>query len=557
MDWLIQLPSTNAVAYSLFALSLVSLTGLALGSLKYRGVGLGSAGVLFSGLVAGYLLPPLAHDIIGFTKEFGLILFVFTIGLQLGPGFFASWRTQGVHLNLLAILIVVLGVATAGVLGWVLHLNPTAVPGILAGATTNTPSLGAAQQALASAQGAAAAKSALTASAYAVVYPMGIAGVIVSLLAIKTLFRIDPVREADRFRAEQLKDVDPLERRSLVIDNPNLDGLAVGDIPGLVETGVIVSRHRRAGEQEVRTATPATVLRRGDAILVVGTRRMLDRFLLIVGTACPDDLLKLPGEVIHRRVVVTHDGVLGKTIRELGLDHLYVVTVTRITRAGLEMTAVPSLRLQFGDVLQVVGEPASIAQAAAVVGDSPKRLNETQFVPMFTGITLGVLLGMLPLALPGMPQPVRLGLAGGPLLVAILVSHAGRVGPLIWHMPANANLAFRELGITLFLACVGFQAGSQFFTTVMTKTGALWLAAGMCVTIVPVMAVGILGRAVFKLNFMTLSGLLAGSMTDPPALAFAGSISQSDAPNVAYATVYPLAMFLRILTVQILVLLLL
>jgi putative transport protein len=291
--------------------------------------------------------------------------------------------------------------------------------------------------------------------------------------------------------------------------------------------------------------------------LVVGTRRMLERFQLVVGSQSADDLIQVSSQVIHRRVVVTHQRVLGRTIRELGLDHLYVVAVTRITRAGIEMTAVPDLRLQFGDVLQVVGAPDNITQAAKVLGDSPKRLNETQFVPIFTGIFLGILLGVLPITFPGMPQPVRLGLAGGPLLVAIMVSRIGRIGPLIWHMPANANLAFRELGITLFLACIGFQAGDQFFTTVMTRTGLIWLAAGLCVTVIPVMIVGIVGRSVFKLNFMTLSGLLAGSMTDPPALAFAGSISQSDAPNVAYATVYPLAMFLRILTVQVLVLMLL
>jgi putative transport protein len=557
MDWLIRLPATSPVAYSLFAISLVSLSGLALGSIRYRGIGLGSAGVLFTGLAAGLLMPHLTLDILGFLKEFGLILFVFTIGIQLGPGFFASWRQQGIQLNLLAILLVVLGTATAGLLGWAIGLDATAIPGLLAGATTNTPSLGAAQQAIAAAAGSTAARSGYTASAYAVAYPMGIIGVIISLLVIKTLFRIDPVEEAERFKTDQQRNVDPLERRSLVVDNPNLDGIAIGDVPGLVETGVIVSRHRRAGEREARTATPATVLEQGDAILVVGTKQMLDRFQLVVGTVCADDLIHVPSQVIHRRVVVTNKRVLGKTIKELGLDHLYGVTVTRITRAGLEMTAVPSLHLQFGDVLQVVGAPESIDGAASVLGNSPKHLNETQFIPMFIGIALGILAGMVPFAVPGMPQPVRLGLAGGPLLVAIIVSHFGRVGPLVWHIPASANLAFRELGLTLFLACVGFEAGDRFFATIVTRAGVIWVLVGMCITVVPVMIVGILGRTVFKLNYVTLSGLLTGSMTDPPALAFAGSVSQSDAPNVAYATVYPLAMFLRILTVQILVLLLL
>jgi putative transport protein len=468
----------------------------------------------------------------------------------------AALRQQGLALNALAATVVVLGALTAPALGWLLGIDPAGVLGLLSGATTNTPSLGAAQQTLTTLPGISPDRQELPALAYAVAYPVAIAGIIGTLLALKALFRIDPLKEAEAFAAEQRRGAEPLERRTLIVENPNLEGVAVEAIPGRQETGVTVSRIRRADEDEVRLAAGATVLKNGDRIVAVGTGAMLDRFQQVVGRRSDEDLLQAPGGVTSVRVVVTSKRALGKTVRELGLDHLYGVVVTRMTRADLEMSAVQDLRLRFGDVLQVVGDQASIQKAAAFLGNSLKELNETHFIPLFIGIALGIALGTLPIAVPTFPQPLRLGLAGGALIVALVLGRLGRIGRLVWHMPANVNLAFREFGITLFLAAVGLMAGPKFFSTVFSPVGALWLFAGLFVTVPPLLVVGVFARAVLKMNFMALSGLLAGSMTDPPALAFASNISRSDAPTVSYATVYPLTMVLRILSAQVLALLL-
>jgi len=547
-----QLAQTQTVAHALLILATVALSGLALGALRFRGIGLGTAGVLFAGILFGHYGERIDHTILDFVKEFGLVLFVFTIGLQLGPGFFAALRQQGLKLNSLAVSIVLLG-AVATILGAkLLGIDFAASLGLLSGATTNTPSLGAAQQALTTLPGITADRSALPALAYAVAYPVGIAGIIGSLLLLRIILRIDPARELEEFRAEQQKGIQPLERRTLVVENPSLNGISVAEIPGAQEGGVIVSRIRRQGVAAIEPAPANTVLHLGDALLAVGTTQDLARFGGIVGRVAGFDLMQLPSRVTYRRLVVTKKSVLGKTVRQLGLDHLYRVIVTRITRADLEMTAVPDLRLQFGDVLQAVGEPDDIDDAAKAVGNSVKALNETQFIPLFIGIALGILVGVVPLSFPGLPVALRLGLAGGPLLVAIALSWLGHFGRLVWHMPVNANLAFREMGIILFLACVGLKAGEKFFETVFTSTGVLWLGAAAGIALLPLLAIGIFARRALKMNFVTLTGLIAGSTTDPPALAFAGALVKSDAPSLAYATVYPLTMLLRILTAQIL-----
>jgi putative transport protein len=399
----------------------------------------------------------------------------------------------------------------------------------------------------------AAAKATLPAVAYAVAYPGGVFGIIVVLLFLRGVFRINPEKEAEQFRAEQKVGIEPLERMNLAVANPNVENLPIGEVPGR-EGGVAVSRIKRAGALEVETATEQTVLHQGDIILAVGTRKALDRFRVVIGRVSDVNLFKAPGRVVSRKIVVTRQAVLGKTLEELDFDDLYGVAVTRVTRADIEMTAVPELHLQFGDVLQVAGEEQAIGKVQHVVGNKLKALNETNFIPIFIGIALGVLAGTLPIAIPNMPVPVRLGIAGGPLVLAILLGRIGRIGPLVWYMPANANMAFRELGIVLFLACVGLKAGEKFFGTVFTAEGLHWLMGGLVITIVPLLLVGLVARLVMKLNFTIISGLLAGSMTDPPALAFANAVSGSDAPSVAYATVYPLTMLLRILCAQILVL---
>ncbi len=553
MSGLPTLSTSQPVAFAVLVLSLIAVAGLAVGSLRIRGIGLGTAGVLFAGIAFGHFGFEIDPAILEFVREFGLILFVFTIGLQLGPGFFASLRQEGLRLNVLAASIVGLGALTVAFCAWMLKLDGAAALGVFSGATTNTPSLGAAQQTMAMLGTIAADRATLPALAYAVSYPVGIVGIIATLLFLRSVFRIDAEAEAEQFHAERQRGVHPLKRMNLLVENMNLDGVPISEVPGLQETGVTIARIRRAGQRAVQAATGETVLHGGDTILAVGTRPNLHRFQMVVGRESDTDLFQAPGDVTFRRVVATRAEVLGKTVGELGLDHLYGVAVTRVDRAGIEMTAVADLRLQFGDRLHIVGDEESLAKVGDVLGNSVKALNETHFIPVFLGIALGVIVGVIPFHFPGLPVPVRLGIAGGPLIIAILLSRLGRIGRLVWHMPANANLAFRELGITLFLACVGLKAGAQFFAMVFSASGLVWLLAALLVTIIPLLIIGLIARAQMKLNYMTICGLIAGSMTDPPALAFAGAISKSDAPSFAYATVYPLAMLLRIVAAQALV----
>jgi putative transport protein len=552
MHWLLDLQRTSPTAHAIAILSLVCVAGMSLGSIKVRGIKLGTAGVLFAAIITGHFGKPIDHHTLEFVKEFGLILFVFCIGLQIGPSFFASLRQSGLRLNALALAIVLSGGLTVVGLGWLFGFDGAAVPGIFSGATTNTPSLGAAQQTLASFPEISAERAALPALAYAVTYPLGIIGIIATMLALKSIYRIDVEQEANEFAAAQRKDVEPLERRTLVVENPNLQHISIGEVPGLAESGVVVSRIRHAGATDISTATRDTAVQAGDCLLAVGTASGLKHFERVVGRSSEEDLIESGGPVSYRRVAVTNTAVLGKLIEELDLDLKYGVVVTRITRGDVEMTAVPGLKLQFGDMLHVVGPENVIGQAAEHLGDSLQALNETHFVPLFAGIFLGIVLGMLPLAVPGLPQPLRLGLAGGPLIVAILLGRRGRIGRLVWHMPRNANMAFRELGIALFFAGVGLMAGPTFFATAFSVTGILWVIAGAIVTVAPLLAIGMFARTKLKMNYVELAGLIAGSMTDPPALAFANNICNSESPAVAYATVYPLTMLLRIMVAQVL-----
>lgn len=555
MNWLFELHKTQPVAHAIGALAFVCVLGMALGSVKYRGIGLGTAGVLFAGIVVGHFGEPVDHATLDFVKEFGLVLFVFTIGLQLGPGFFAALREKGVKMNALAAAIVVLGVIAAALAGRLMGFDPAAVLGVYSGAVTNTPALGAGSQAIATMGSVTADQRALPALAYAVTYPMAIVGIILTLLIVKRLFAIDAAKEAAGFAEDNRRRTEPLERRTLVVANPNLDGIRLAEVPGRIEAGVTVSRIRHGGETAV--AHEDSVLHRGDLLAVVGSAVALDRFELVIGRRSAEDLVEENPNITFRRVAVTDRGVLGKTVSQLALDQRFDVAVTRVTRADLEMSAVPGLRLQFGDQVQIVGRAGDLDRASKLLGNSLKELNETHFIPLFIGILLGIALGTLPIAVPGMPQPVKLGLAGGPLIVALILGRVGRIGRQVWHMPVNTNLAFREFGIALFFAAVGLNAGTMFFETVFSATGLQWLAAGIAVTMLPLLVVGVFARVVLKMNFMDLSGLLSGSMTDPPALAFASNIAGSDAPAVGYATVYPLTTLMRILSAQVLAIVLL
>lgn len=550
MGWLLDLHRTQPIAQAIGVLACVCVLGMALGSLKFRGVGLGTAGVLFAGIIVGHFGNPVEQNMLDFVKEFGLVLFVFTLGLQLGPGFFAALRKQGVRLNFLAALVVILGATAAPLIGWIAGFDAAAVLGIFAGASINIPALGAATQTLSTLPGVGPDRIALPALACAVSYPTAIVGSIGSLLLLKQIFRIDPVREAEAFAARNRKSVEPLERCTLVVTNQTLDGLRVDAIPGRIESKVTIARVRHGNDTVA--ATDATVIHRDDRLSVVGTKEALDRFERVIGKRSDEDLMLVESNLTFRRVSVTDRNVLGRAVAELDLGDRFGVAVTRVTRADIEMSAVPGLRLQFGDQVQIVGGEEDLDKAAKALGNSLKELNQTHFVPFFVGIAIGVVLGTLPIAVPGLPHPVKLSLAGGPLIVALILGRIGRIGRQVWHMPINTNLAFREFGIALFFAAVGLQAGAKFFTTAFSATGLNWLLAGLCVTVVPIFLVGLFARGVWKMNFMDLSGLFAGSMTNPPGLSFATSVAHSDAPNVAYATVYPLTTLLRIVSAQVL-----
>jgi len=551
MSLLNELATQPSIAHTVLVLAVVATAGLSLGSLKYRGISLGVAGVLFVGILLGYCKVTIPETTLDFVRDFGLILFVYTIGMQVGPSFLSSLRQKGLVLNSMALAIVLLGAVLTVGISYLLRDGMAAAVGLFAGATTNTPALGAAQEAL---KGAAADKAGYPALGYAVAYPFGILGVIIAMIAIRTFFRINVQEEVEILSREQTAGQERPHRMNLVVENPNLEGLKLREIPGSEELGIVVSRVRKVGETEPQTASPDTVIHRGDIILAVGKPNALERYKLIVGRESHVDLLQVPGRVRHRRLVVTNKAILGKSLRELDLPAVCGVIVSRVTRADIEMTAVPALQLQFGDMLQVVGDEESLDKAAKLIGNSVKELSHTNLIPIFIGIALGVLVGLYPFKVGNIPVPVRLGLAGGPLVVAILLSRIGRIGPLVWHMPVNANILLRELGIVLFLTCVGLRAGEKYFEVLFSADGCLWLACGVAITLLPILVVAFIGRRFLKLNFVHLCGVLAGSMTDPPALAFANSFNNSDAPSVAYATVYPLTMILRIIVAQLLVL---
>ena len=556
MNWLEALEKTNEVAHAVLVLCVVSIAGFAIAAVKIRGIGLGGAGVLFAGLFFGHFGWKIEHNVLDFAREFGLILFVFTIGLQIGPGFFASLQRQGLALNVCAAAIVLGGAGLAALTVPLLGAKPFAAAGLFSGSTTNTPSLGAGQEAISEVPNATAEDKAMPALAYAVTYPGGVFGIIASVILLGKLFRVKQEAELEAFENERRSQIVPLHRRNLEVTNPNLDGVRVNQIPGLHDQGVAVSRLKSLGSNEIRLATDDATVQVGDILLAVGTEEALEKFQRIVGRVSPVDLMESPGRVEFRHLLVTRKEVLGKSLRQLALETLCGVVVTRIQRGGVEITARADFRVEFGDSLQVVGDAKGLDEAAALVGNSRKELAHTHFLPVFAGIALGVILGLIPIAMPGLPVPVRLGLAGGPLVAAIVLSWLGRIGSVVWYMPSGANLALRELGIVLFLACVGLKAGSRFMDTLLSQDGPIWLLSGLCITVVPLLVVGIFARIILKMNFVVLSGLLAGSMTDPPALAFANTLIKSDAPSVSYAAVYPLTMLLRILCAQFIVLLL-
>jgi putative transport protein len=545
-----QIRSVSPHAVPVLVLSITIIFGLLIGSIRLFGLKLGVAGMLFSGIILGHVGFRLEQELLAFLKEFGLVLFVFTVGIQLGPGFFNSLKKDGIRLNGMALMVILMGALIAFGGGSLLGWKPGVMAGIFTGATTNTPALGAAQQMIALSKNDPT-QSSIASMAYAVSYPFAVMGIILAFVLIRLIFRIDVAEEQRRFTDQQQRQIPSSISVTMRVDNPNLAGVLVKDVPGLGGNGVILSRIRHAGQQEVTTVTSETMLQCGDVVLAIGSEEQLKRAEMILGVRVDEDLHKAPGDVICKRVLVTNKAMIGKTIADTGIARQFGVTIARVSRQDLIMTAVGSIRLQFGDMLNLVGDEASIHRAEKVVGNSVHQLNATSFASIFLGITLGVLLGLYPWNLPWVPVPLRFGLAGGPLIVAIIMGRLGRIGPLLVHMPINANTAFRELGMILFLGCVGLGAGEKFVEIAFSQQGVSWMVMGITTTMLPLLCVGIFARKRLKMNYLTICGMLSGSMTDPPALAFANKLTNSDSASLAYANVYPMTMLTRILVVQI------
>src|ERR1700751_2620812 len=541
----------GAVAHAVLAFSLVIASGLALGSLGIRGVRLGTAGVLFAGLFLGQAGLHIDQSILEFARDFGLILFVYTVGLQVGPSFFSSLKRQGLALNALGSSIVLLGGGIVISLRFLLNFSVPAVAGLFSGATTNTPSLAPGQAALLTLKGAPAGSGDILGMAYAVAYPFGVVGIIVTMLLIRRTYSTDPLQEAAPSSEVKTNGDFPMHL-DIEVTNPNVDGVPIRDLPFVAESDVVCSRLHRGGKVIVPESD--SVIRVGDSLRLVGTRAKLSQFETMIGKKSQLSLADVPSNLTTERLYVTKRFVLGKTLGELNLEHFQGKVATRITRAGIEFAASNQARLQFGDLLFVVGPAEGVAKVGEMVGNKTEALNSPHIVPVFVGIMLGVILGSLPISLPGMPAAVRLGVAGGPLLVALFLSRIGRIGPLIWYMAPGANLVIRGIGIALFLACVGLKSGSRLLDVLLSGNGVAWLLAGVVLTLVPLVTIGLVARKFLRIDYPTICGVLAGSMTDPPALAFATSFTKSDRPLTAYAAVYPLVMILRVFLVQILVL---
>ncbi len=542
------------VAISTSLLALVAVLGLWIGHWRFYGVSLGIGGVLFGGIAVGHFVGAfelrLDMHTLQFIQEFGLILFVHTIGIQVGPGFFSSLRTSGLKLNLFAALLVLLGFVVVYLIHKLFNVPLPVILGTYSGAVTNTPSLGAGQQILA--ELGLKNSTEIMGMAYAMAYPFGICGILLSFWLIRLFFKINIEHEHALFEKQSGNDKESLNTINVRITNPNMDELKIRDIPGFEGNNVICSRLKRRGELILPSAD--TQVQMGDIVHLVGDQRYIRRVQLVLGQLVDESLTTKGTSLRSVRVVVTHETALGKKISQL---REHDVVVSRLNRAGIELVPTGDMTLQFGDVLNLVGEKESIDAVVEIVGNAQKKLQQVQMLPVFIGILLGVLLGSIPIAIPGMPVPLKLGLAGGPLIVAIILSRIGTIGKFYWFMPPSANLALREIGIVLFLAVVGLKAGGGFFETLIRGEGIKWLMIGMIITLVPLLITGVVARVYGKLNYLTLSGLLAGSMTDPPALAFATSIKEeSGAAALAYSTVYPLVMFTRIISPQLLAILL-
>jgi putative transport protein len=553
LDWLISLFTEDGIAHTILLYAFVIAMGVMIGKVKFFGVSLGVTFVLFVGILVGHLGFSANPELMHFMREFGLILFIYSIGLQVGPGFFSSFKKGGMQQNLLATSVVLLGVGVTIALYYIFagRIPMSMFVGILSGAVTNTPGLGAAQEALRQLFDAGQiTEIPQIALGYAVAYPLGVTGIIFSLIIIRVLFKVNLDKEHEKIK-ENINSTEGTKIITLKIHSKAIHGKNLLQIRKLIGRQFVISRLFHEGEYSIPKGE--TVLHNNDIVLVVAAEEDAEAVKELLGDAIEYDWKESEVKMISRRIVITRDIINGKTLGSLRLRALNV-NCTRVIRSGFDLFASEDLVLQVGDRVVVVGSPESIKRIEEVLGNTLNRLNEPHLITLFIGIFLGIIFGSIPFFIPGMPMPVKLGLAGGPLVVAILLGRFGFKLKLITYTTQSANLLLREIGITLFLASVGIASGDKFVETVVHGDGLLWVACGVLITMIPLLIVGIFGRKVMKMNYFTLMGLLAGSTTDPPALAYANATAGNDAPAVAYSTVYPLTMFLRVILAQILIL---
>lgn len=560
MDWFIDLlkPGNLSLASTVLLYSFVIFAGILLGKIKVLGVSLGVTFVLFVGILLGHFGYAVEHNTLHFLREFGLILFIFSIGMQVGPSFFSSFKEGGVRMNGLAMLGIALNV---GIMLTIYYLQGgenglssiSDMIGVMCGAITNTPALGAAQQTVLQVDSNAYNISEAMSMGYAAAYPLGVVGIILTMIVIKAIFKINIDKEIREIEEEKSASITAPAKLTFKITNELVSGLSMIRLHTLIPGDYTCSRILKP-DGHIVIPTSSDTIELGDIVLIICAKGDAEKFSRFLGQEIEMDWPKDTGPVVSRRILVTQTSYNGVKLGTLHLHAAYQLNVTRINRSGVDLLPSPSLRLQIGDRVTVVGNIEHIDMLARKLGNSMKRLNEPNLITMFIGIFLGILLGSVPVQFPGMSVPMKLGLAGGPLVVAILIGAYGHKFHLVTYTNSAANLLLREIGICLFLASVGIAAGADFFSTVFNLKGALWVGYGFCITVIPLIVIGIIARTKFKMNYLSIIGMMSGSYTDPPALAYGNKVANNDAPAVAYSTVYPLTMFARVIVAQIIVL---
>ena len=552
MEWLWNLMADHeSVAYTVIVYSVVIAIGVALGKVKFFGISFGIAWVLFAGIAMAEMGFTVNTHIQHFIKEFGLILFVYTIGLQVGPGFFSAFKKEGIKLNLLAVISIATCVATVIAIHYLTNTDMSTLVGIMSGAVTNTPGLGAANAALAEKFGEDAPS--LT-TMYAVAYPFGVFGIIIVMLGLRGIFKVNIEAEKRLNSLRHSKDQVIINRFAIKVSNPSLFGKKLSVIKKTLDFDFTISRMCRKGE--ILLADADTLIEEGDVVLVVANQRENEKFFTLMGDSVaitdyfPDEK---DMRYTSRRINVTQRAIFTKTLGELDVRRRFGVTITRVFRAGVEFVPSAHTKLQFGDTITVIGDETHIQLVSKEFGNSKRRLQTPHIAELFMGITLGVLLGSIPFSIPGIPGAVRLGLAGGPLIVAILISTYGGKFSVTHYVSQSANLMVREIGIVLFLASVGLDAKAKFIETLLHGDGLYWMGLGVLITLIPLLVTSLIARIKGKLDYLEICGLLSGASTDPPALAFANDMSNSEIPALTYASVYPLTTFLRIMVAQLLI----